>query len=178
MCGFLSTPRYNSHCVFGHKGHPEDSRGLRGGSWYNNQDNVRAAYRNNNTANNRNNNVGFRLVCGRVPHLVPPPQVVRVISALATGGHATIRVLPPVYARRSRLAGRGGEKEMAQGCPVCGQNRRYGYNCLPQAHTKPRGWLGFAPASPVPTPTKTNTKTLKVLETFRVLFYFSPANTS
>jgi hypothetical protein len=36
---------------------------LRGGSWNNNQDNARAADRNRNNPNNRNNNVGFRVVC-------------------------------------------------------------------------------------------------------------------
>jgi hypothetical protein len=36
---------------------------VRGGSWNNNQDNARAAYRNNNTPDNRNNNMGFRVVC-------------------------------------------------------------------------------------------------------------------
>jgi hypothetical protein len=34
---------------------------LRGGSWNNNQNNARAAYRNNGHPNNRNNNNGFRL---------------------------------------------------------------------------------------------------------------------
>jgi len=38
-------------------------RVLRGGSWNNNQDNARAAYRNNNHPDNRNNNIGFRLCC-------------------------------------------------------------------------------------------------------------------
>src|SRR5262249_24834519 len=36
---------------------------LRGGSWNNNRDNARAAYRNNNHPGNRNNNIGFRVVC-------------------------------------------------------------------------------------------------------------------
>ena len=35
-------------------------RVLRGGSWNNNQDNLRSANRNNNTTGNRNNNNGFR----------------------------------------------------------------------------------------------------------------------
>jgi formylglycine-generating enzyme required for sulfatase activity len=35
---------------------------LRGGSWNNNPDNCRAANRNNNTPDNRNNNYGFRVV--------------------------------------------------------------------------------------------------------------------
>jgi hypothetical protein len=38
---------------------------LRGGSWNNNQNNARAAYRNNNTPDNRNNNIGFRVVVRR-----------------------------------------------------------------------------------------------------------------
>jgi formylglycine-generating enzyme required for sulfatase activity len=34
---------------------------LRGGSFNNNADNARAAYRNNNNPDNRNNNIGFRV---------------------------------------------------------------------------------------------------------------------
>ncbi|MFN0013093.1 MAG: SUMF1/EgtB/PvdO family nonheme iron enzyme [Saprospiraceae bacterium] len=34
----------------------------RGGSWNNDAQNCRTAYRNHNTPTNRNNNVGFRLV--------------------------------------------------------------------------------------------------------------------
>ncbi|WP_353485325.1 SUMF1/EgtB/PvdO family nonheme iron enzyme [Haliscomenobacter sp.] len=37
------------------------NRVLRGGSWNNNPQNVRAANRNNNTPDNRNNNIGCRL---------------------------------------------------------------------------------------------------------------------
>ena len=48
-----------------------ESRVLRGGAWNNNQDNARTDFRNNNHPNNRNNNIGFRVVCGVVvPH--PP----------------------------------------------------------------------------------------------------------
>ena len=36
-------------------------RVLRGGSWINNRNNCRAAYRNRNEPNNRNDNIGFRL---------------------------------------------------------------------------------------------------------------------
>ncbi|MDF5730968.1 MAG: SUMF1/EgtB/PvdO family nonheme iron enzyme [Rhizonema sp. PD38] len=36
---------------------------LRGGSWNNNPQNCRSAYRNNNDAGDRNNNIGFRVVC-------------------------------------------------------------------------------------------------------------------
>jgi hypothetical protein len=35
---------------------------LRGGSWNNNQNNARVADRNRNNPNNRNNNIGFRVV--------------------------------------------------------------------------------------------------------------------
>ena len=60
-------------------------RVLRGGSWNNNRNNVRAAYRNRNNPDNRNDNIGFRVVvrtffhkcrnCGAVsgqPHRVAP----------------------------------------------------------------------------------------------------------
>ncbi|MGB7442089.1 MAG: SUMF1/EgtB/PvdO family nonheme iron enzyme [Coleofasciculaceae cyanobacterium] len=37
---------------------------LRGGSWNNNPENCRSAYRNNNNPGDRhNNNIGFRVVC-------------------------------------------------------------------------------------------------------------------
>jgi formylglycine-generating enzyme required for sulfatase activity len=35
---------------------------LRGGSWNNNANNCRSANRNRNDADNRNNNIGFRVV--------------------------------------------------------------------------------------------------------------------
>ena len=43
---------------------------MRGGSWNNNQDNARSAYRNNNTPDNRNNNLGFRVVCSSLQRYV------------------------------------------------------------------------------------------------------------
>jgi hypothetical protein len=43
----------------------------RGGSWNNNANNARAAYRNNNVPGNRNNNNGFRVVVRRpTPYLL------------------------------------------------------------------------------------------------------------
>ena len=45
---------------------PEDGDGprvVRGGSWNNNRDHARCAYRNHDHPGNRNNNVGFRVWC-------------------------------------------------------------------------------------------------------------------
>jgi len=39
------------------------ARVWRGGSYNNEGSNLRCAYRNNNNPNNRNNNIGFRVVC-------------------------------------------------------------------------------------------------------------------
>jgi hypothetical protein len=45
---------------------------LRGGSFNNNQNNARCAYRNRNNPNNRNRNNGFRVVVSR---LSSPPEM-------------------------------------------------------------------------------------------------------
>jgi hypothetical protein len=39
---------------------------IRGGSWNNDAQNCRSAIRNNNSPDNRNNNVGFRLSSSRI----------------------------------------------------------------------------------------------------------------
>ena len=49
----------------------EGSRVLRGGSWNNNQDNARCAYRNNNHPHNSNDNTCNRVVCAS--HIDPRP---------------------------------------------------------------------------------------------------------
>lgn len=48
----------------------ETFRVNRGGSWNNNARNVRAANRNRNSANNRNNNLGFRLCVSQARHKI------------------------------------------------------------------------------------------------------------
>ena len=54
---------------------------VRGGSWNNNQDNARAAYRNNNTPDNRNTNIGFRvLLSSHIHHPRPGYRQVRPIK--------------------------------------------------------------------------------------------------
>lgn len=54
----LEKPYFRGYKV---KRHRASNRVQRGGSWNNTAQNCRAAYRNNNTPANRNNNVGFRL---------------------------------------------------------------------------------------------------------------------
>jgi hypothetical protein len=49
-------------CVCKVNSHKGDNRVNRGGSWNNNARNCRVSNRNNNTPDNRNNNLGFRLV--------------------------------------------------------------------------------------------------------------------
>ena len=44
------------------------ARVLRGGAFNNNDVNLRCAYRNNNNPNNRNDNIGFRVVVRGVSH--------------------------------------------------------------------------------------------------------------
>ncbi|MBL7791236.1 MAG: SUMF1/EgtB/PvdO family nonheme iron enzyme [Saprospiraceae bacterium] len=49
-----------------------DNRVNRGGSYFNNPRNCRCSYRNNNSPENRNNNLGFRLVLS--PQLAGKPD--------------------------------------------------------------------------------------------------------
>jgi len=44
------------------RGQADGTRVLRGGAFNNNENNARCAYRNNNQPDERNNNIGFRLV--------------------------------------------------------------------------------------------------------------------
>ena len=49
----------------------DETRALRGGAWNNDQDNARCAVRNRNHPHNRNDNVGFRVLCSS--HVFPFP---------------------------------------------------------------------------------------------------------
>jgi hypothetical protein len=44
---------------------------IRGGSWNNKPENLRTSYRNRNNAENRNNNIGFRLAQSARPARLP-----------------------------------------------------------------------------------------------------------
>ena len=47
------------------------SRGLRGGSWNNNDNNLASSNRNNNDPSNENNNIGFRVARPLRVHAFP-----------------------------------------------------------------------------------------------------------
>jgi len=54
---------------------PNGARSLRGGSWNNNENHLARSGRNYNNPDNRNNNVGFRVVCSQsCPHGRPSPR--------------------------------------------------------------------------------------------------------
>lgn len=117
-------------------------RAVRGGSWNNNQTNARAAYRNFNAPDNRNNNIGFRLACPS--HTLVPLQrrgVTPVASAptgtAGAGGASGI-------GRRLRFAARGEGSKMARVSPV----RTGGRSTVRRAHTKARRFLGVRPETP------------------------------
>jgi hypothetical protein len=61
------------------RGQAGGHRVLRGGSWNNNRNNARCAYRNRNNPDNWNNNVGMRLVVAHVLLALPemPPGNLR-----------------------------------------------------------------------------------------------------
>jgi hypothetical protein len=71
-------------------GHPVPARRVvRGGSWNNTTENCRASYRNRNDPDNRNNNLGLRLVRRLGPH----PQARWRKCASITVGTPSVGVL-------------------------------------------------------------------------------------
>ncbi|MGH7831965.1 MAG: SUMF1/EgtB/PvdO family nonheme iron enzyme [Candidatus Binatia bacterium] len=65
---------------------------LRGGSWNNNNpDNLRAAYRNNNQPENRNNNIGLRFARPS-QHSQPPTGIPAFKEAESAFGGVPIRL--------------------------------------------------------------------------------------
>lgn len=106
-------------------------RGVRGGSWNNNQDNARAVYRNRNNPNNRNNNIGFR-VCRPTP-LFPFRWRRRFAGANATGFiiGSSFQNSRAIYGFPAEAEG----VEKAQGDPVRTNTLVASVVC--RAHTKP-----------------------------------------
>lgn len=92
-------------CAWGSGDLAAARRVVRGGSWNNDYHNARAAYRNRNNPDNRNNNVGFRVV--RAAH-VPLP-----FSGLsATGAGGRVDVVDPGMGIKPQAA--------LHGCSACG----------------------------------------------------------
>ncbi|GAB4266446.1 MAG: hypothetical protein Kow0054_29830 [Deferrisoma sp.] len=84
-----------------------DRRVVRGGSWNNKPRNVRAANRNRNTPDNRNNNQGFRLVAaGR--HVAGPRCPAFTDAGLGEMFHGVRSRVRPPSAGPNDLGGRGG----------------------------------------------------------------------
>jgi hypothetical protein len=59
---------------------------IRGGSWNNNPENLRASNRNRNNADNRNNNIGFRLAQSARTAPVRVPARSRPVHGQVGGG--------------------------------------------------------------------------------------------
>ncbi|MBQ8424170.1 MAG: SUMF1/EgtB/PvdO family nonheme iron enzyme [Coprobacter sp.] len=62
------------------KGNSRSNRVNRGGSWNNNARNCRVSNRNNNTPDNRNNNLGLRLAVGSLEKMADAFFVNRLLS--------------------------------------------------------------------------------------------------
>ena len=83
---------------------PTGNRVIRGGAFNNTSNNVRCAYRNRNNPNNRNNNIGFRMVVSTL--FIGMPESRRALSAVEgfaaeapkrrkNGGAYSRRLTPP-----------------------------------------------------------------------------------
>lgn len=72
-------------------------RVLRGGSWNNNPRNARSANRNNNTPDNRNNNIGFRVASTALRRIAAGDGPSRTIHGFS--GSAVVQSRPPFPCR-------------------------------------------------------------------------------
>ena len=91
-------------------GQKGSERVVRGGSWNNNARNVRAAYRNTNDPDNRNNDLGFRLARAHLP------------AGWPVADPAGIQPVIPGVARASRGPG-GSENRKGTGARVGRRSR-------------------------------------------------------
>ena len=96
---------------------------LRRGSWNNNPQNCRSAYRNNNASDNRNDNIGFRVVV----HFRKAWSLSSGIPAFTDAGRATTKVLALFLVRRLWPVGRSGGRTHAVG--PGGSGRPFGFEC-------------------------------------------------
>ncbi|NJM47317.1 MAG: SUMF1/EgtB/PvdO family nonheme iron enzyme [Alkalinema sp. RU_4_3] len=68
---------------------------LRGGSWNNNPRNCRSAYRNHNSPDNRNNNLGFRVVCV-FPAAASTLHPSELVDGNRSGVHRRVQLVPVI----------------------------------------------------------------------------------
>ena len=108
---------------------------VRGGSWNNNRDNARCAYRNDNHPDNRNNNIGFRVVRGS--------HIVRFLEDQPRRGWRARRALPEMLADHGRQA-EAKEPRMAQASPARTEGRHR------RAHRQQGRLPGASPEVPRP----------------------------
>lgn len=103
----------------------EANRAVRGGSFSYGRDLARAAFRNNDNPNNRNNNIGFRVVCSS--HIFRP---------LATAQACRFRVRPACCERSHRLR-HGTRCRYRPPTTVCGPRRKVKNGA---GEPRPHGW--------------------------------------
>ncbi|MGE3163568.1 MAG: SUMF1/EgtB/PvdO family nonheme iron enzyme [Planctomycetota bacterium] len=114
-------------------------RVVRGGSWNNPAINARAANRNNNHPENRNNNLGFRVCCGS--HIFA-----LLLRARSNGGRASPRCLgwPEVllgFRKRSSATAHGPRRRSRDGGAQSGPN---GHGSVGRTLNRGAPWRSFA----------------------------------
>ena len=94
---------------------------MRGGSWNNDQVNARASYRNNNAPDNRNNNVGLRVVRSShilIPLMAQPGRCLCIWLLQACSPAPLARAVLPVLAADYGWRPEAKAIKMAQGSPA------------------------------------------------------------
>ena len=120
---------------------------VRGGSWNNDQDNARASYRNNNAPDNRNNNVGLRVVRSShilIPLMAQPGGGLRIWLLRACSPASLARAVLPVLAADYGWRPEAKAIKMAQVSPARTGSARQAR----RAYTEERRLLGKGPETP------------------------------
>ena len=131
--------------------HPARRSGavVRGGSWNNTEINARCAYRNRNQPDNRNDNLGFRVLL-RAAHVLPPLLLAHSSGCVRRMGRRAGTSVPAAFRQcgPSRMIGfdqRGEGRRTAPGRSgprACHRARRHRGHRLRRAHIKARARPG------------------------------------
>jgi hypothetical protein len=107
-------------CMLGRKAQSGGPVGsvVRGGSWNNNDDNVRAAYRNRNDNINHNDNLGFRVGCVSAMFFRPSCGLGRWRSR-RRGANGDMGVRVPEMQRDYGFVAEAKQEEQRRACLVC-----------------------------------------------------------